>query len=484
MTAKKDKKPEKSTITRPPIVTFVGHIDHGKTTLLDKIRESRIAQGEHGGITQHIGAYKIGLKNKKETNYITFIDTPGHAVFTKMRARGVGVTDIVVLVVAADAGVQEQTEECCQYIKKEGVPFIVAVNKTDLDSANVEKVKSQLSEIGIIPEEYGGDVVTVSVSAQTGEGVEDLIEMILLVAEMEELKADKSGELEGVVIESSLDRQKGPLATVLVKNGVLKTGDRIYAETIPAKVKALTNWHGERVEEAGPSDPVEVLGFKEAPPIGSVVGKEPQKTKKEEEKKEDKKGKIKIILKADVKGSIEAAKANLPDEIQLIDDGVGEVTEKDVFLGQSTNSDIYAFNVKIKPSAKSLAKQSQVRIFQTSIIYELLEELEKRLIEERDPLENKAVFGRAEILAEFKIADKKIAGGKVKEGLIVRGRKVFLERDNKIISKSVLASLKHGEEDIKKAEKGEEFGAVFSPPLDFKKGDVIISYKDEETDES
>jgi translation initiation factor IF-2 len=487
MTTKKDKKPEKSIITRPPIVTFVGHIDHGKTTLLDKIRESRVAQGEPGGITQHIGAYKIELKNKKENNVITFIDTPGHAVFEKMRARGVGMTDIVVLVVSAEAGVQEQTKECCQYIKKAGVPFIVAVNKIDLDSANIDKVKSQLSEIGVISEDYGGDVVTVPVSAQTGKGIEELIEMILLVAEMEELKVDKSADLEGVIIESSLDHQKGPLATVLVKSGVLEAGDQIYAGTIPAKVKALTNWRGERVKKAEPSDPVEVLGFSDVPPIGSVVSSQPKKEdKKEEEKDKEKEGKskIKIILKTDVKGTIEAVKANLPEEVQLINDAVGEVTEKDVFLAQNTNSEIYAFNVKVKRSAVKLAKQSQVKIFQTSIIYELLEEIERRIEEERDPLENKNILGRAEILAEFKIGDKKIAGGSVTEGSIIRGQKIFLERNEKVISRSVLASLKHGEGDIKSAEKGQEFGAVFSPPLDFKKGDVIISYKDEESDRS
>lgn len=482
MTKKGKKKRQALIVTRPPVVTLVGHIDHGKTTLLDKIRQSRVASGEAGGITQHIGAYKIEIKNKKE---ITFIDTPGHAAFSKMRARGVEVTDLVVLVVAADEGVQEQTKESYDHIKAANVPFLVAVNKTDLPSANVEQVKSQLSEIGIVPEDYGGDTVVVPLSAQTGEGVDNLLEMILLMAEMEELTADPEGDLEGVVIESSLDRQRGPVATVLVKNGKLTMGEEIYGEKIPAKIKALIDWQGNRVEEALPGDPVEILGFKEVPPIGAVVGEEPAEKKKiKESKEEDEEGKLKIILKADVEGSIEAIKANLLPEVQVIHSGVGVVTESDVFLAQSTQADIFAFNVELMPAAKNLIKQSQIKVFQTDIIYELLEEIEERLKGEKDPLEDKIVLGEAEILAEFKIGGKRIAGGRVNEGEIFRDQKVFLKRGEKIIGQSVLASLRHRKEDIKKAKKDREFGAVFSPPLDFEVGDVIISYKNEETDES
>lgn len=484
MTKKKKDKSQVSNVSRPPVITFVGHIDHGKTTLLDKIRQSRVASKEAGGITQHIGAYKIEIKNQNGGQEITFIDTPGHAAFSKMRARGVEVTDMVVLVVAADEGVQEQTKESYDHIKAAEVPFLVAINKIDLPEANVEKVKSQLSEIGIIPENYGGDVVVVPVSAQTGEGIDNLLEMILLVAEMEELTASPEGELKGVVIEAKLDRQRGCLATVLVKNGKLSKGDRIYAEKIPAKVKALTDWQGKTIEEALPGDPVEILGFKEVPPIGAAVGRKPQEKKRVEISEKEEEGALKIILKADVGGSIEAIKANLPPKVEIVHSGVGPVTEGDVFLAQSTNAEIFSFNVKLMTASKKLAKQSQVEVFQTKIIYELLEEIERRLEEEKDPLENKIVLGQAKILAEFKIGDKKIAGGEVTKGEIYRGQKIFLKRNKQIVGRSVLASLRHGKEDIKKAEKGQEFGAVFSPTLDFKKGDVIISYKDEEADES
>jgi translation initiation factor IF-2 len=484
MTKEKEKKSQVSVVIRPPVVTLVGHIDHGKTTLLDKIRRSRIASKEAGGITQHIGAYKIKVESEGKSKEITFIDTPGHAAFSKMRARGVEVTDLVVLVVAADEGVKEQTQESYQHIKSAEVPFIVAINKIDLPEANIEKVKSQLSEMGIVPEDYGGNIVVVPVSAQTGEGIDNLLEMILLVAEMEELTADQQGELKGVVIESRLDRQCGCLATILVKNGKLKKGDQIFAEKIPAKVKALINWQGEPIKEALPGDPVEVLGFKEVPPIGSAVGEKPQEKKETEASDKKEEGTFKIILKADVGGSIEAIKANLPAAVEIVHSGVGVVTEGDVFLAQSTNADIFSFNVKLMEAAKKLAKQSQVKIFQTKIIYELLEEIEKRLKEEEDPLENKTILGQAEILAEFKIGDKRIAGGKVTADEIFREQKVFLKRNDRVIGKSVLVSLRHGKEDIKKAKKDQEFGAVFSPPLDFKKGDVIISYKDEEPDES
>ncbi len=489
MTKKKSQQLEKnakSQKSRPPVVTFIGHIDHGKTSLLDKIRQSRIADKEAGGITQHIGAYQIeNIKkdlNKSNINSITFIDTPGHAAFTQMRARGVNVTDLVVLVVAADQGVQEQTKESYNLIKSAQVPFLVAINKIDLPGAKIDMVKSQLAEIGVLVEDYGGDIVVVPVSAQTGEGIDNLLEMILLIAEMEELTADLKAEFQGVVIESSLNRQSGPVATILVKQGKLEKGNQIYAEEIPAKVKALRNWQGELVDKALPSDPVEVLGFKSVPPIGALVGESWQEAEEEKSVLQEEETKLKLILKADVQGSIEAVKVNLPPQVEIIQASVGSVTEGDVFLAKSTNAHLIGFNVKVMSSAQKLAKQSQVNIFQSNIIYEILEEVEKKLEEERDPLENKQILGQAEILAEFKMEDKRIAGGKVVEGEILQGEKVFLKRGEKIISQSVLASLRHGDEDIKKAQKDQEFGAVFSPSLDFNKGDVIISYKDEQSD--
>jgi len=283
MATKENKKPVqvspelKRQITRPPTVAFVGHIDHGKTSLLDKIRQSNIWRKEAGGITQHIGASQITFldKDKKEQK-ITFIDTPGHAAFVKMRARGVEVTDLVVLVVAADSGVQEQTKESISHIKAAGVPFLVAINKIDLPTADVEKVKGQLAEVGVIPESYGGDIVVVPVSAKTGKGIDELLEMIVLMAQLLELKADPSTDVQAVVIESTLDKRKGCLATVLVKQGTINKNDRLYAEKIEIKVKQMINWQGQQVDQALPGDPVEILGFSDVPAVGSLVSKQPK----------------------------------------------------------------------------------------------------------------------------------------------------------------------------------------------------------------
>jgi len=480
MTGKATGKTGSVMVARPPVVTVMGHIDHGKTSLLDKIRSTRIAAREAGGITQHIGASQIEFKTKEgELKKITFIDTPGHAAFTKIRARGVEVTDLVVLVIAADSGIQEQTKECLDHIKAAKVPFLVAINKIDLPTANVDQVKGELAEIGVVPEDYGGDIVTVPVSAKTGEGIDELLEMISLIADLQELKADPKGELEGVIIESALDSRRGPVATVLVKNGTLRIGEGIFAETIKAKVKAMRNWLGEMVKEVFPGDPVEILGFESVPPVGAIVGRKPQSLDQKPETKNQKgeEGALKLILKADVQGSLEAVLANLPAEVEVVHAGVGEVTDSDVFLAQTTGAKVFAFNVKVSLPARRVASQNKIKIFQTKIIYELLEEVEKLLAAETDPLNDKEVLGKAEIIAEFKIKDKRIAGCRVIEGEIIRGEKILLLRQEKIVSEAVAASMRCLQEDIEKAEQGMEFGVVFSPPLDFRVGDVIISYK-------
>jgi len=492
MATKKNKKPVqvsselKGQTARPPAVAFVGHIDHGKTSLLDKIRQSNTWKKESGGITQHIGASQITFldKDKKEQK-ITFIDTPGHATFTKMRARGVEVTDLVVLVVAADSGVQEQTKESISHVKAAGVPFLVAINKTDLPTADIEKVKGQLAEVEVIPESYGGDIVVMPVSAKTGDGIKDLLEMITLMAELLELKADISADVQAVVIESTLDKRKGCLATVLVRQGTIHRGDRLFVEKTEVKVKQMTNWQGEQVDQALPGDPVEILGFCDVPAVGSLVSKKPKKPSKKSAKKEvaeQKKSNLKLVVKADVGGSLEALLAGLPDEVKVIHSGVGEISDNDVFLAQTTGAEIIGFNVKISSAASRVAEQSGVKVALAKIIYELFEIIEKKLKDNFDPLEGKEILGKAKISAEFKIGGKRIAGGKVFEGELNCDDKVMLMRNKEVVDKTVLASLRHMKEVVVKAEKGVEFGAVFSPPVDFNVGDVIISYNDGESD--
>jgi len=489
MTNKDLKKPVQVSAqgVRPPVVAFVGHIDHGKTSLLDKIRQSNTWKKEIGGITQHIGASQIIFKNKdKEKKKITFIDTPGHEAFTKMRARGVGITDLVVLVVSADSGVQDQTKESISHIKAAGVPFLVAINKIDLPAADVEKVKGQLAEIEIIPESYGGDVVVVPVSAKTGKGIDDLLEMIGLMAEILELSADASADLEAVVIESTLDKRRGCLATVLVKQGTIHLSDCLFDGKTEVKVKQMINWQGEKVKTALPGDPVEILGFCNVPLVGALISsqsREPSLVKKED-KAEDKfaEGALRLVVKADVKGSLEALIAGLPKEVKVIHSGVGEISNNDIFLAQTAGAEVIGFGVKISPIAKRVARQTGVTVLLAKIIYELFDAVVKKLEDSFDPLEDKKILGKARISAEFKIHGKRIAGSKVFEGELNKDDKFLLMRDEELIGESVLVSLRHIKDDIDKVEKGMEFGAVFSPLIDFNVGDVIISYKYGESD--
>lgn len=467
-----------------PVVTVVGHIDHGKTSLLDKIRESKVATREFGGITQHVGISQILIKDKEgKERKITFIDTPGHAAFTKMRARGVEATDMAILVVAADSGVQEQTKESFAHIKAAKIPFLVAVNKMDLSNVDLEKVKGDLAEIGIIPESYGGEIVVVPVSAKTGKGVDDLLEMVGLVADLQELKDSPQGDTKGVVIEAALDRRRGIVATVIVRSGTIRRGDTIFAEENEAKVKLMTNWLGEKVMAAFPGDPVEILGFGKIPAVGSLISSQPQKPAVEKNKAiSDQETELKVIVKADVCGSLEAILGVLPEKVEVIYGGVGEIGDGDVFLAHTTGAQIFGFNVKVSSSAKKVAEQNKVSLFQAEIIYQIFEEIEKRLEKEVDPLSGKQVLGKAEVIAEFKVGGKRIAGARVLEGEILRGQKGIFLRDNKLVGETVLSSLRQIKEDVDKVVEGAEFGAVFSPPIDFALGDVIISYNDEQPD--
>jgi len=463
---------------KPPVVTIMGHIDHGKTTLLDYIRKSRQAEKEVGGITQSIGAYQIKVNGEK----ITFIDTPGHEAFTKMRSRGAQVADFVVLVVAANDGVMPQTKESIRIIQETQTPFLVAINKIDLPEASPEKVKSQLAELGVLVEGYGGEIVAVPLSAKTGQGVDQLLEMILLLAKMAELKADPEASLEAFVIEAKADRFCGPLVNLIIKNGTLKKGDLIQAGEIVGKVKMIRNDLGQPSDQALPGDPVQVLGFPELPPVGSIVTPAkvcPQAslTKCLSENKinlpKDEEGILKIILKTDVLGSLEALENCLPEKVCVLSGSVGEITESDILLAKTLGADIYGFNLPLPGHLQKLAKTEKVRVVTFKIIYDLLKDLEDRFTVNKTP--QPQVLGKAKILAIFEMKEGKVAGCRVEEGKISKNKPVIIQRGESVLGETKIVSLKEKKQDINEVEAGCEFGAIFADKLDFQVGDVVLS---------
>ena len=469
--------------TRSPIVVVLGHVDHGKTSLLDKIRQSNLAGAEAGGITQHIGAYQV--KN------ITFIDTPGHAAFAEMRSRGARVADLAILVVAVDEGVKPQTLESLKYIQETKINYLVALNKIDLPGINLEKAKKSLVGNGILVEGYGGDIVVVPVSAKTGQGIDELLEMITLLAQMAQIQGKPEAKLEAVVIESKQDSRRGPVATVIIRNGSLSLGDALSAGETLGKVKAMVDDQGKMVKIALPSQPVEVLGFKSAPAVGSQVkrfeGKispsflaapKPVLAEKVAEAAPETEGKkLLVILKADTVGTLEAIESGLPKLCQLISVSVGDVLESDVLLARATGAEIIAFNVKVSGSVKKLAEQESIKISSFKIIYELFETIEKKIKRLLGPDVDEEILGRAEIIAEFKIKNDRIAGAKIKEGKINRQNPIHLVRDKKTIGTGRLKSMRQGKTDVQEATMGEEFGAVFAPSLDFTVGDMLVSFR-------
>jgi translation initiation factor IF-2 len=487
MNKKKNKKASKS---RPPVIAILGHVDHGKTTLLDKIRKTDVAAGEAAGITQHIGAYKIRLKT---TRQITFIDTPGHEAFSKMRSRGAQVADLAILVIAANDGVKPQTKEAITHIKKAKIPFLVAINKIDLPEASVDMVKAQLAENKVLVEGYGGDVVCVEISAKTSKGIPQLLEMLLLLSQMQELKSQKKAKFEAIIIESLLDKYKGPLATLIIKKGILRVGDRICAENIFGKIKAMFNHQGKRVQKASPSDPIQILGFKAVPPVGSIVkivgarsphpstagtdlvSARPKDKKDKVDKGEDKR--IKLILKADVAGTLEAIKANFTEEICLISQGVGNITESDVLLACSTGATIIGFNVKVSIDVKKLAQMEKVKIKTYDVIYHLLEDLQGQILKILEPTIDEEILGKAEVIAEFKIKGSHIAGCKVKEGIISKKYPLHIMRNKEKVADAKITQMQKEKQEVEKVKAGNEVGLVFKPDVDFALGDAIISYK-------
>jgi len=470
--------------SRPPIVAVLGHVDHGKTTLLDYIRKTNVTAKEPGQITQHIGAYQAQLRTpNSEPRTITFIDTPGHEVFDKMRSRGAKVADLVVLVVAANDGVMPQTQEAIRHIKKAKCPMIVAINKIDLPGINLEKIKKQLSKEGVGLEGYGGEVVCLPISAKTGEGVDDLLEMISLIAEMEKLEADSKGPFQAVVIESKLDSRRGPVASVLVKNGTLRQGEKVVIENIEGKIRAMINDRGERLEQATPGTPIEILGLETVPPVGAILQKEGTEIKEKKEtaispvEKKSRQAGLKIILKTDVLGTLEAISTSLAkEEIEIIDSGTGDISDGDVLLAKTTGAIIIGFNVKISPTTSALAESEHVRVKTYQVIYELLEEVAE-VVEALTAPPPEEFLGKAEIIAEFVAEKGKIAGCKVIQGRLALGDKAEILRKKEEIGKTKIKSLRQQKEVINKAELGEECGVLFEPSLDFAIGDIVLSLR-------
>jgi translation initiation factor IF-2 len=498
---------EKGAPKRPPVVTILGHVDHGKTSLLDYIRRANVAAKEAGGITQHIGAYQVELPE----GVITFLDTPGHAAFTAMRARGAQVTDIAILVVAADDGIMPQTIEAISHVKNAGVPIIVAVNKIDKPEANPDRVLQQLMQYELIAEAYGGEIITCNVSAMTGEGVPHLLEMILLQADVMELSADPKGDVKGVVIEAKMERGRGPVATILVEEGTLRVGDIVAVGNTMGKIKAMTDYRGERMKEAGPSMPVEILGLDDVPGAGDKVeqmadereardlvtqrvqdqrARELTKPKKKFSlqdlkslsAQEDVKD-LNIIVKADVQGSVEAVRGLLdklehPEvRVRVLHAGVGSITESDILLASASDGLVVGFNAKPETKAKSEAERQKVEIRTYSIIYELIEDIEKALKGMLEPKFEEDYHGTVEIRAVFKLTKAgKVAGSHVTDGRIFRNDKVRVKRGEEIVFEGELHSLRNVKQDVREMFAGQDCGIKFQGWEDFAEGDVVEAY--------
>ncbi|MFF2856143.1 translation initiation factor IF-2 [Peribacillus sp. NPDC058002] len=497
-------------IERPAVVTIMGHVDHGKTTLLDSIRHTKVTEGEAGGITQHIGAYQVKVNDKK----ITFLDTPGHAAFTTMRARGAQVTDITILVVAADDGVMPQTIEAINHAKAAEVPIIVAVNKMDKEAANPDRVMQELTEHGLVSEAWGGDTIFVPISAKNGEGIDSLLEMILLVSEVEEYKANPSRKANGTVIEARLDKGRGSVATLLVQNGTLKIGDPIVIGNTFGRVRAMVNDLGRRVKDAGPSTPVEITGLNEVPQAGDrFIVFEDEKTARQvgevraqrqlasqrneksrvtldtlfEQMKEGEIKELNIILKADVQGSAEAVAASLNKievegaKVKIIHIGVGAITESDIILATASNAIVIGFNVRPDVNAKRAAESENVDVRLHRIIYKAIEEIESAMKGMLDPEFEEKIIGQAEIRTTFKVSKVgTIAGSYVTEGKITRDSGIRLIRQGVVIYEGEIDALKRFKDDVKEVATNYECGITIKNYNDLKEGDIIEAFVMEE----
>ncbi|MBM3828399.1 MAG: translation initiation factor IF-2 [Actinobacteria bacterium] len=503
---------EEAQVARPPVITVMGHVDHGKTTLLDRIRDANVVSGEAGGITQHIGAYQVDTSGRK----VTFIDTPGHAAFTQMRARGAQVTDIVVLMVAADDGVMPQTVEAISHARAAGVPIVVAINKVDKENADVQRVLSQLAERELVPESWGGDTICVEMSAQQNLGVDDLIEQLALVAEIEELTANPTGRAKGVVLEANLDTGRGPVATILVDKGTLKVGDPVVAGGAWGRVRAMIGDKGRQIKEAGPSTPVQVLGLSSVPQAGDefrvapdektarTVGEAREQRLRAKTQRGDARvqrgvkledvfsqiqagevATLNLVLKADVQGSLEAVTESLRrlerDEVKLafVHRAVGGVTENDITLAAATNASIIGFNVRPDRKARDLAEAEHVEIRTYEIIYKLLEDIEGAMVGMLAPEYEEVVTGEAEVREVFRVPKiGAVAGCYVRSGQITRGTKVRFLREGVIIWKGAISSLRRFKDDVREVREGFECGIGLSDFQDLKQGDLIETFEE------
>ena len=491
---------------RPPVVTILGHVDHGKTSLLDAIRETNVVAGEAGGITQHIGAYQI----ERDGKAVTFIDTPGHAAFTAMRARGAQITDVAVVVVAADDGVMPQTIEAINHVRAAEVPIIIAINKTDLPAANPDRVKQQLTEQSVVVEEYGGDVLAVPVSATTGDGLDALLEAIDLVSEIQELKASPERLATGTVVEAELDPRRGPLATVLVRNGTLRQGDALVSGLISGKVKAMFDERGERLREAGPARPVRIMGLEDVPAAGDAIEvfeSERAARRIVDQARRDAEsasgarrghltldtlfhevsaGNVKellLILKTDVRGSAEAIRGSLQVlgtgevKVKVIHTATGPVSESDVMLAGASGAIILAFNVRTEPSAASQAEINGVAIRKYDVIYQLLESVEQALEGLYEPVYERVVDGVAEVRALFRSSRVgQIAGCYVTEGTLLRGDRVRLLRNGDEVADTSCSGLRRFQDDVREVQQGFECGVVLDRYDAFEEGDLLEFY--------
>lgn len=503
---------EKNLVSRPPVVTIMGHVDHGKTTLLDTIRKTRVTEGEFGGITQHIGAYQVSVKGKK----VTFLDTPGHEAFTAMRARGAKVTDVCIIVVAADDGVMPQTKEAVDHAKAAGVPIIVAVNKMDKPGANPDRVMSEMSEIECMPEEWGGDTIFVPVSAKAGTGVDTLLETILVVSEVADLMANPNRSAMGTVIEAKLDKGRGPVATILVEKGTLHSGDIIVVGTVFGRVRKMVDDRGREIKTAGPSTPVEIIGLNGVPTAGDVfktfdtekkarqIAEARMSARVEEERntssamtlddlarqiEEGNLQSINVIVKADVQGSAEAVKASLEKievsgvKVNVIRSTAGAISESDIMLASASNAVVYGFNVRPNAAVRKKAEEEGVQIRLHNIIYKAIEEMEAAMKGMLAPVYEDVVIGQAEVRQIYKVSKVgTIAGCIVNDGSLKKECGVRLIRDGVVVYEGKLGSLKRFENDVKEVTNGYECGLTIENFNDIKEGDLIEAYEAQEVE--
>lgn len=495
---------------RPPVITIMGHVDHGKTTLLDTIRKTHVTEGEFGGITQHIGAYQVSVKGRK----VTFLDTPGHEAFTAMRARGAQVTDIVVIVVAADDGVMPQTKEAIDHAKAAGVPIVVAVNKMDKPGINPDRIKSEMADNGVMPEEWGGDTIFVPISAKFGDGVDDLLEALLLVADMAELKANPDHLATGTVIEAKLDKGRGPVSTLLIQTGTLHTGDALVVGTAYGRVRKMVDDRGREIKKALPSMPVEIIGLNDVPIAGDVFKAfeddkkarhvaEARLQKRVEKERNSSSAMslddlarqieqgdmqdINIIIKADVQGSAEAVKASMERldvqgvRVNVIRSTAGQITESDIMLASASNAIIYGFNVRPNAMVRKKAEEEGVEIRLHNIIYKALEEMELAMKGMLAPVYEEVVIGQAEVRQTYKVSKVgTIAGCMVTDGVVKRDSKARLIREGVVIYEGKLGSLRRFENDVKEVQSGFECGMTIANFNDIKVGDLIELFEDQQ----